>query len=289
MDETKTLAINSPFEDYFPNPYYIDYKIDDINTNLRMHYHSLYELVLCIDDGIDFLLNGNIIKLRKNSLIMFNNHDFHMIIGSNRPRCNRYVVMFHPEIINRFAEDHQILNIFSDEELSKKRIVSLNSYQINELTKVLKKVIYYDSDTTKDTKLYSKLSVIELVLKLNEVVEHNSFSKPYTNSSKIVKIEHILDYISNNLEYDLSAGTLSNKFYISKSYMNTLFKQSTGLTINNFVIMQRILKAKKLLETSSFSVADVASAVGFNDYSHFLRTFKKHVGTSPKQYSKMFN
>lgn len=288
MNATSSINIKSPFEDCFPENYYIDYKIDDINTNVRMHFHAQYEFVLCIDDGVDFLLNGNIVKLKKNSLILFNNHDFHMIIGSNKPMCTRYVTMFRPEILINFAEDDNILKIFSEEELSHKRIIGLTGYQVNELTNALNRVIYYDNKTIKHAKIYSKLSLIELILKLNELVVNNNISKPYSNKTKIVKIEQILDYIINNLDGDLSTNTLSKKFYISKSYMNTLFKHSTGITINSYVIMQRIYKAKKLLETSNISVANVAATVGFNDYSHFLRTFKKHVGITPKQYSKMF-
>ena len=233
MNVTSTLNIKSPFEDCFPENYYIDYKIDDINTNVRMHFHAQYEFVLSIDDGVDFLLNGNIVKLKKNSLILFNNHDFHMIIGSNKPKCTRYVTMFRPEILIEFAEDDNILKIFSDQELSRKRIIGLTGYQVNELTNALNRVIYYDNKTIKHATIYSKLSLIELILKLNELVVNNNISKPYSNKTKIVKIEQILDYIINNLDGDLSTNTLSKKFYISKSYMNTLFKHSTGITIRS--------------------------------------------------------
>ena len=71
---------------------------------------------------------------------------------------------------------------------------------------------------------------------------------------------------------------------MSTHYFCHLFKQSTGIAPYQYVIQQRIAKAKKLLKRQDLSLVDVALACGFISQSAFNRTFKKHVGTTPRKY-----
>ena len=71
---------------------------------------------------------------------------------------------------------------------------------------------------------------------------------------------------------------------MSTHYFCHLFKQSTGIAPYQYVIQQRIAKAKRLLKQQDLSLVDVALACGFVSQSAFNRTFKQHVGTTPRKY-----
>lgn len=53
--------------------------------------------------------------------------------------------------------------------------------------------------------------------------------------------------------------------------------------------MYRIIKSTELYKNSGLSIAEIATRVGFSDYSYFSRSFKKHMGISPSKYFKQNN
>jgi YesN/AraC family two-component response regulator len=101
------------------------------------------------------------------------------------------------------------------------------------------------------------------------------------------KVEDVLNYVNCNLSEDLSLDHLTSKFYMSKTYLNNMIKAHTGYTINQYIIKIRVETAKKLLR-KGIPVCQIYEKIGFNNYSHFIRTFTKIVGISPKQYAINF-
>jgi len=99
------------------------------------------------------------------------------------------------------------------------------------------------------------------------------------------KVTDIIAYIHHNIDSQLSIGDIAAHFYLSTSYLCRLFKKSTGTTINSYIISCRIELAQKLL-SGGYSVNEVYSMCGFNDYSNFFKAFTKIVGVSPKKYSQ---
>ncbi len=62
------------------------------------------------------------------------------------------------------------------------------------------------------------------------------------------------------------------------------FKKEHGITFRDYLIRHRIAKAKELLQNPHTSITSVTLTVGFNDFSHFARTFQQIVGMNPSQY-----
>lgn len=98
------------------------------------------------------------------------------------------------------------------------------------------------------------------------------------------KLRQVLEYIDAHLYQDLTLTELAAIAQISPNYFATQFKQSTGQSPHQFVIRQRIERAKELLVAEKGAIADVAYQVGFAHQSHFTRHFKRLVGVTPKQF-----
>lgn len=94
-----------------------------------------------------------------------------------------------------------------------------------------------------------------------------------------------MNYINKHLAEEITASSLASHFYVSETYICRHFKQHTGVTLHKYIIAQRIALSKRLLVFGA-SVSDACQQSGFNDYSHFIKVFKKAVGVSPKQFSK---
>ncbi|NJS10840.1 MAG: helix-turn-helix transcriptional regulator, partial [Microcoleus sp. CSU_2_2] len=69
---------------------------------------------------------------------------------------------------------------------------------------------------------------------------------------------------------------------ISSYHFCRLFKQSTGFSPHQYVIQQRVERAKQLLRQGQMSIGEIAIACGFSHQSHFNRHFKRLTGVTPK-------
>ena len=93
-------------------------------------------------------------------------------------------------------------------------------------------------------------------------------------------VKRIINYIDNNLAGDLSLDVIASKFYSSKYYLCHVFKESTNVSIKQFIVTKRVLKAASFID-SGMNVMDACYAVGFNNYSTFYLSFKKIKGYCP--------
>lgn len=124
-----------------------------------------------------------------------------------------------------------------------------------------------------------------LALIIENASSFDSHSKAFF-SSKDEYIKNAVAYIQTNYSRKLSVSEVSKFIGLNRSYLGTIFKEQTGLSLQNFITNFRIDKAKKLLSDMSMSVGDVSRSVGYDDPLAFSKLFKKNVGISPNAYRK---
>ena len=74
---------------------------------------------------------------------------------------------------------------------------------------------------------------------------------------------------------------MAERAHLSVNYFCKLFKEQTGETFVNYLNNTRIHAAVRLLSSTSMKTYEIAEAVGFSDYHHFTKTFKKVTGLTP--------
>lgn len=94
----------------------------------------------------------------------------------------------------------------------------------------------------------------------------------------------ILKYLNKNFEQQIKLKDLSQMFYVNKNYACFLFKKYTGMTYSEYLNKIRMEHAKKLLVTTSYTIAEVSEKAGYVDYFYFCKLFKKIYGVTPTQY-----
>jgi AraC family transcriptional regulator len=115
----------------------------------------------------------------------------------------------------------------------------------------------------------------------------------YSDVAKIITSENIsltrtqlqqaIDYIHTNLDRDLSLSQIAKVINISPTYFASLFKRATGTSPHQYVIQQRVERAKLMLSKTDLAIADIALQVGFSSQSHLTQQFKRLTGVTPKQ------
>lgn len=106
---------------------------------------------------------------------------------------------------------------------------------------------------------------------------------PFKSGLPKLTLKRVTDYIIDHLDQDLSLSELASLAHLSRHHFSRLFKQATGVSPHQYVIQQRVNRAKQLLLHGELSVAEVAYQVGFANPSHLSRHFRRIMGVSPKQ------
>jgi AraC-like DNA-binding protein len=99
-------------------------------------------------------------------------------------------------------------------------------------------------------------------------------------------LKEIVNYIDFHFTEDLSLSTLSERFSMNPSYLSMLFKKKTQSTLTDYINSKRIDFSKRLLETTTFPINNIAREIGFEDVNYYTRLFRKKTGTTPRAFRK---
>ena len=107
--------------------------------------------------------------------------------------------------------------------------------------------------------------------------------KQYQGGLSRDRLQTALAYIQNHLADNISLAEIAQEVDMSQHHFCRLFKQSTGISPYQYVIQQRLERAKQLLLQNQLSIAEVAQEVGFSEQSQLTRQLKRATGFTPKQ------
>jgi len=94
-------------------------------------------------------------------------------------------------------------------------------------------------------------------------------------------MRRVADYIEAHLPEDITLAELAAAAGMGTSQFRVLFKQSTGMSPHQYVIMQRVERARDLLARGGATAGEAAAAVGFADQSHLARHMRRRLGVTP--------
>ncbi len=97
-------------------------------------------------------------------------------------------------------------------------------------------------------------------------------------------IERSIRYIKLHIDQDIKREDVSAYVYLNPDYLTRIFKQETGMSITEYTINERIKIAKKLLENTDMPISSIALRVGYTNFSHFAKTFRKYTGMNPIEF-----
>jgi AraC family transcriptional regulator len=103
------------------------------------------------------------------------------------------------------------------------------------------------------------------------------------------RLKQTLEYIEEHLAEDLSLARIAAVVGLSPSHFRTLFRDSVGTAVHQYVIQRRVERAKSLLMRNSHSVAEIALATGFTHQSHLSRHLQRASGFSPAQMRRILS
>ena len=101
-------------------------------------------------------------------------------------------------------------------------------------------------------------------------------------------VEELDNYIRENVSDEISNTEIGAVFGYHPFYVSRMLKERRGITLRQYIISDRLMMAKKLLETTDRSAGEIAEECGFTDASYFAKTFKAAFGITPKEFRNSF-
>ncbi len=97
-------------------------------------------------------------------------------------------------------------------------------------------------------------------------------------------VSKAIAFIQEHYTENITVPQIAASVALSPIYLNKLFKLSTGQTISGYLNLVRAAKAKELLASTSLTLNEISSSLGYNDVRSLVRFFKKYHGMSPGEY-----
>jgi len=135
--------------------------------------------------------------------------------------------------------------------------------------------------------LYADL--LALSLQTNLIRNHSTQQlalPPHQGGLSLPKLKRAMEYMSANLAEDIGLEQIANAMELSPSHFAHQFRSSTGVTPYQYLLQQRLERAKSLLKTTKLPIQMVSPLTGFNYPANFVRTFRQRVGQSPDAWRK---
>lgn len=259
--------------------------IDRDGFTMGFHSHNFIEVYLNVSGGRYFIINDKIYNIEPGDLFVSNMSEAHRVIAEEGQVYERFVFEFKPTFALPYCTAKtDLLHYVYNRRGNFSNKISLGREKHREFLSLIKKYEHVaDDDYASDVR--RRLYYIEMLAFIAEAYlsPAESMGKQSDRDSMDV-IASTLEYISANLTEDLSLDNISKYIGFSKYHLCKLFKEKTGTTINKYIVTRRIAEAKYILAAGD-SVANACYYSGFNDISHFTRTFHNLVGISPGKFS----
>ena len=150
------------------------------------------------------------------------------------------------------------------------------------LAQAINKLVGICSSASAHKDVLADLALQELLVNLIQQQNANALSAPApSNDSPLAYIAH---FIKENINAEIRTEVLSAQACMSKATFYRAFKREFGISPNEYIISERIKKAKVFLTKSGATIKSICHECGFTDVNYFTRLFKNIEGITPKQY-----
>lgn len=288
--------LNLTSESIFPSkdlPFYIGKYYHTNFSDLKIHTHDFIEIVYVYDGKGYHIYNNVTYPVSKGELYIINSrtpHCFYPTDKSNSEHLVVYNLCFLPEFISSINIHLPILVELTDimlykslypDEIIYSPDLKLSGSMRTEIEQLYEKM--YLEFTSKGINYVEllRLSLCELLLKIHRFYQQNHASP----ESAVIKYRHQLipdciQYLRENYSKKVTIEELSNNFFLSKSYLSSLFKKATGSGVVEYLQHIRIERACELLTNTTLSITEISTQVGYTDYRFFNKSFKKITGVT---------
>lgn len=189
-------------------------------------------------------------------------------------------ILLEPEFVAKTAVENRFNSSFEFSDISKDKDPLIQQIGLTLLAE--------SSSENQTGKLYADSLIQTLTLHLLKNYSNaKSISENLNGGLSGYKLRRVEEFINENLEEDLSLAEIAEVAGLSQFHFARAFRKSTGLTPQNYLMQQRIERAKVLLAKDDLPIVEVSLRTGFKNQSHFTTLFRKFTKFTPKMWREL--
>ncbi len=269
--------------DILKQPYDIFYT-DSVYSSLHWHYYS--EIIYIVKGSVTITCNNQKSILKKGDLCYIYPLQLHEFSKAYDTEVQYAVLKFDIHTINipqayiskiydifiRRTRETDFCMIIDKEQLNQAYIDSLICHTIKEYT-----------DKNDFYALQVQSNIYTLLIELARKTKKETVTTKENHTDVDFSFYHILEYIDIHSGEQLEIRDLAEMCHMSYSHFAKLFRENYGRSCKEYITYIRLNKAQDLLFHTDYDLNYIAQETGFFDCSHFIRTYKKWKGITPKQ------
>lgn len=273
--------LNEPKRGYLKGDFAFFHLKDMKNMQFEYHYHDFNKIIILISGSVTYLIEGKAYRLKPWDILFVSSSEVHKPIIDPAALYERMVIWINPGFLEKHSDECSLLTCFSLTEERNSNLLRLDNTLLKDVKFMLSKL----EDACRSNGFGSIILKNSLFLQLLVTMTREWLGTGEGNEKNDIitdeSIQKLLDYINMNINGDLSINTLASRFFLNRYHLMHKFKQQTGYSVHSYILQKRLIKADTLIKTG-IPAAQACEQSGFNDYSSFVRAFKKMFGTSPK-------
>lgn len=258
---------------------------DKKDIKFEYHHHDFSKIVILIDGDLTYYIEGKAYILKPWDILFVNKNEIHKPVVNPNKYYERIVIWLNPDFMTKYAQgNNNLLKCFEVAIKNNYNLLRLNMKSIDIIKNLIQDIQNCNNSNEFGSEILKESLFVQLMVLMNRLFLNSDKNRDIEDIQYDKTIEGVLNYINSNLENDLSIDTIASEFFISKYYLMRKFKNQIGSSIHNYVVQKRLILARSLI-SDGLSMSSVCSRCGFNDYSSFVRAFKKVYGVSPSNYN----
>ncbi len=268
-------------EDFPVAYYYVDRTHH--SYNMPFHWHKEWELIHVLEGELLLSVDGTEYKATAGDVLLLREGMLH---GGTPDNCVYESLDFylHGLFMNVLSVKKYLAQFY--------KLVYLPQVYYPAPSQVCKIVeeIFLPFRTNKSEEL-CRLTTLSGITKLFCTVLENgcyieNIHSDTKGTGKIEKLKPVFEHIENNFSSCVTLEDLAKIIGMNPGYFCRYFQSITQQTPINYLTQFRIERAATMLSATDKSVTEIGLDCGFNDICHFIKTFKKLKGVTPKKYQK---
>ena len=258
---------------------------DKKDIKFEYHHHDFSKIVILIDGDLTYYIEGKAYILKPWDILFVNKNEIHKPVVNPNKYYERIVIWLNPDFMAKYAQgNNNLLKCFEVAIKNNYNLLRLNMKSIEIIKNLIQDIQNCNNSNEFGSEILKESLFVQLMVLMNRLFLNSDKNRDIEDIQYDKTIEGVLNYINSNLENDLSIDTIASEFFISKYYLMRKFKNQIGSSIHNYVVQKRLILARSLI-SDGLSMSSLCSRCGFNDYSSFVRAFKKVYGVSPSNYN----
>lgn len=264
------------------------YRITDIYSVqiLPYHWHEEFEILYMTKGTAIFHIDDEAFTLNEGQAIFINGGRLHSGITGNGQPCSYDAVVFEPEALAGIYD--RCMEYLNDIKMNKIIIKSFftggDSWE-QELLSNLKEISVCFSTSGYGYHLAVKgrlLLMFSMILANGAYTVNNKGKAPVTGN--IERLKKVIQYIQDHYQSRIMIDDLAAQVNMSRHYFCRFFKKFTGNTPVDYINCYKIDRAAALIETTNTSIMEAGLESGFDNFSYFIKTFKRFKNCTPSEY-----